>query len=152
MEGQVLPEKLLLPIPSSASASLLSRGCQPCTEEQGSCPRGLWQLPVSLRDHCSHGSVLGNWVWLLTSSGALGLQSGREGACAMCLQWPHGAVTQLLGSIRAVNHGVPSMAWAGKAMALGLSLDRRWETLTPESACGRLKGLDVPVISFYFLA
>lgn len=26
MEGQVLPEKLLLPIPSSASASLLSRG------------------------------------------------------------------------------------------------------------------------------
>lgn len=73
--GAVLPEKLLLSIPSGPSASLLSRGwwwLSALHRGAGELLRGLWQLPVSLRDSCSHGRVLGNWVWLLTSSGAIG--------------------------------------------------------------------------------
>lgn len=92
VEGQVLLEKLLLPIPSM---SLLCQGWLWLSALHSRA--GELQHPlVSLPESCSHGRALGNLVRLLPSSGALGQQSWRQGAYTMCLQWLRGAVTQLL--------------------------------------------------------
>lgn len=155
VEGQYCLKSCFCPFlqaphhPFSAGAG---GGCQPYTEEQGSC----WEACGSCWCHFETAAPMAGFLGIgcgsLLLQVPLGSSLGERGlmpcACSDCMgPWP-----SCLRSIRAVNHGVPSMAWAGKALALGLSLDRRWEILTPESACGRLKGLDVPTASFYFLA
>lgn len=136
VEGQVLLEKLLLPIPVPP-VSLLSQGW-------------LWLSALHKRT-APMGGQLGIWCGSFRLQVPLGSSLEDRGlmprACRDCVgPWPC-----CLKNIRVVSHGVPSVHWAGIALGLGLSLDR--EILSKgSSAHGRVKGLSAPRTSLYFLA
>lgn len=127
VEGQVLHEKLL-PI---APVSLLRRGWSWLSALHSGAEE-LQHPPLSLTESCSDGRALGNSVWFLPSSGALGQQSWTQGAYTTCLQWLHGAMTQLLEKHQGCEPWGAQYGLGWIALDLEISLDGRWEILSQE--------------------